>query len=340
MRQTLVNVRQRGYRSVKHFLTRLIEPLLLTFNQRIGWRFCLLISVESLVIASGLVYVMRASFASWQGLFWYLMLSLMVPLLLLQILRRLVPEWMGSIELKYLSIFGVLAVWLSSMAARREIGEIFFVAPTEFPGALAAATFLNVGHWLSLLVALSCFALEVLTLVAIAKPRLARPNAKTASPWLRATAFALVFAVAFAVAKTTRQVLSPPVASVVVARVAWDVDLLPAPASCVPKGETPAGDTQWRVLPTQPYRSDTVAIRSFASLPSKPFWRFSDGEFEKFSSFDVVSVECGVPTSRVATLSKVEADHARKEAHREATKQYWGIEPVGRFELRTPPVKP
>lgn len=326
-------ISQRHKLKVKHLVIKLFLPWFLTLNRRISKRFCLTLIVEALVLAGAIVWVFKADWNAWDSFMYYMLLALMVPLMALQLTNRMFPELGESITFKYLTIFGVVMVWFAGMSGRAMVKDIFHVAPGEFTSALAAATFLAMSDWLALAGALACMLLEFGVILAGFNSRYRYGKARYAPPWLRMIAIGLLFFVSFLTVISLNKVMPAGVRKVIVARIAWDVDLLPAPKACLPKGsEEPASN--WRVFPRTVGESATLLVRGLAALPDKPFWKYSKEEQELYAVFDVQQVDCGIEVAPVDNLEATKSRQSLQEEHRMATAYLWGITPIARLEMQ------
>jgi len=169
---------------IRHLLIKPFLPWLLVLNSRITRRFCLALIVESLILAGAVVWLFKADGTAWDSFMYYMWLALVVPLLALQLISRLTPEWGESITFKYLAIFGVVMVWFAGMSGRAMVKETFHVAPGEFTSALTAATFLAMSDWLALIGMLVCLLLEFGAIFAGVSSRYRYRKARCAPPLL------------------------------------------------------------------------------------------------------------------------------------------------------------
>lgn len=318
---------------IRRFLAQLLEPWLLALSTRMSKPFCVALIVESLVLAGAIVWVFKADGSAWDSFMYYMLLALTVPLLALQLINRLMPDLSESIAFKYLAIFGVVMVWFSGMSGRAMVKDIFHVAPGEFSSALAAASFLAMSDWLAAAGMLACLLLELWAIFAAANSRYRYRKARYAQPWLRMVAIGLLFFVSFLTVTSLNKVMPAGVRQVIVARIAWDIDLLAAPKDCLPAGNQEP-ESNWRVFPRTVGESKTLLVRGLATLPEKPFWKYSAEEQELFATFDVHEVECGIDKAPVNNLEATQNKHALADQHRKATAYLWGISPIASTEIQ------
>ncbi|MCE1239068.1 MAG: hypothetical protein LWW83_03965 [Azonexaceae bacterium] len=317
----------------EHFVIRPFLPWLLLLERRLTWRFCALLICESLVLVCAIVWLFLSEGSAWDSFLYYMWLALTVPLLALQLIGRLAPKWGESPSFKYLAVFGVVMAWFAGMSGRAMVKDLFHVAPGELPSAMAAATFFAMADWLVMAGVVGCFVLEIGMIVAGSRSGHRLGNRRYASPMLRQATVALVLLASLLTVMSLAKVMPQEVKRVIVARIAWDIDLLPAPAACLPK-DTKAPAAAWRVLPRPAGASDTLLVQGRPELPEKPFWRMHVDEQALYSAFNVSQIECGVKNAPVDALALTERRLAAEEAHRLANAHFWGIAPIAWVVVR------
>lgn len=314
--------------AVKPFL-----PLLLTLDQRITWRLCLFLILGSVLLLGGIFWLSFGQWSAWNSFLSFMALTLTVPLLFLQLINRLFPQWAESITFKYLAIFGLVMAWLSTMSGRAMVAGIFRISPGEFTSTLTASTFLAMGTWVALIGTFASLLLQAGMIFASARSRHRHRCAKSASLTLQMVTFGTIFVAMLATFFSLNGILSESGRKLIVARIAWDIDLVPAPEACLPE-ELYGSKNNWRVFPRSVGESDTLLVRGLNDLPDKPFWKFTKEEQERFSTFDTREIACGIKEAPIERLKATENEQAAQERHREEMSYLWGIKPIARFALQ------
>ncbi|MFA7291345.1 MAG: hypothetical protein WC023_03750 [Rhodocyclaceae bacterium] len=317
----------------KHAAIKLFLPLLLALDQRITWRLCLFLILGSVFLLGGIGWLSFGEWSVWNSFLYFMALTLIVPLLFLQLINRLFPQWVESITFKYLAIFGLVMAWLSTMSGRATVAAIFRISPGEFTSALTASTFLAMGTWVALIGTLASLLLQAGMIFASARSHHRHRCAKSASLSLQMITFGTVFVAMLATFLSLNGILSESGRQLIAARIAWDIDLVPAPEACLPE-KMDDQKSNWRVFPRSVGESETLLVRGLNDLPDKPFWKFTKEERERFSTFDTRQVACGIKEAPLERLKATENEQAAQKRRREEMSYLWGIAPIARIVVQ------
>lgn len=324
-------------RRIWHFsrrgTNRFIHPLSVLVAQRITWHFSLVLIIESLFLILGWYLLLSSATVNpWVSGLGFVVLAFLTPIGGLQVIQRLYPGWSESLDFKYLSLFGLLILWLSGASARGTLGAIFHTTASDLPNAFAAASFLESGSWLSLIGMIEGFFIYLLVVIGASWKRHGGFSVRTGSGAAGGVSLLLVMFLALVfLGGGYDAIFRSEIRKVVVAQIAWDVDLLDVPEQCIPKNTesdqlgSDAQDKKWKMSPVVGADGELLLIQGAVNLPEKSVWKFRPDELQRFSTFNVQRVKCDLK-------QVVHTDLNKFEEHWNATVRYWGIEPIARTE--------
>jgi hypothetical protein len=314
-------------------INRFIHPLSILVGQRITWHFSLLLIIESGCLIVGWYSLLSsATINPWISALAFVVLAFLTPIGGLQVIQRLYPGWSESLDFKYLSLFGLLILWLSGASARGTLGAIFHTTPSELPNAFAAASFLESGSWLSLIGIFEGLFVYLLVIVGLfGKKRYDRRAGRESGTTGILSLLVVMVCASIFFGGAYGAIFRSEIRKVVVAQIAWDVDLVDVPEQCIQKDEkggeqrSNAKGRKWKMSPAVGADGELLLIQGAVDLPEKSVWKFRPDELQRFSTFNVQRVKCDLK-------QVVHSDLSKFEKHLEETARYWGIEPIARFE--------
>jgi len=329
----LVNLVRRIWHFSRRGTNRFIHPLSVLVAQRITWHFSLVLIIESLFLILGWYLLLSsATLNPWVSGLGFVVLAFLTPIGGLQVIQRLYPGWSESLDFKYLSLFGLLILWLSGASARGTLGAIFHTTASDLPNAFAAASFLESGSWLSFIGMIE--GLFVYSLVILGASWKRHGGFSVGKGSGAAGIVSLLFVMFLALTLFGGgygAIFRSEIRKVVVAQIAWDVDLLDVPEQCIPKNKesdqlgSDAKDKKWKMSPVVGADGELLLIQGAVNLPEKSVWKFRPDELQRFSTFNAQRVKCDLK-------QVVHTDLSKFEEHWNATARYWGIEPIARIE--------
>ncbi|MDR1994163.1 hypothetical protein [Azonexus sp.] len=323
---------QRTWHLSRRGINRFIQPFSILVSQRITWHFSWLLLIESVCLIVGWYLLLSsATINPWISGLAFVVLAFLTPIGGLQVIQRLYPGWSDSLDFKYLSLFALLILWLSGASARGALGAMFHTTPSELPSAFAAASFLESGSWLSSIGIIGGLFVYVLVMVGLIFEKHYDRKVGRTSGVVRVLSLLFVMMLASIVFGSLGSIFRPEIRKVVVAQIAWDIDLLDVPEQCIPKDEqsgelsSDARDKKWKMLPAIGADGELLLIQGAVDLPEKSVWKFSSDELRRFSTFNVQRVKCDLKQVVYSDLRKF-------EKHWKETSRYWGIEPIAGSE--------